>query len=282
MRNTEKDQSWKKIYSSVQFGNWVQTWPYIHKIWTSFGTSSGSDYPRNDSRNPRYDFQWSTNESALNSWGYRHITKYSVFIFARKIGCEQNFSKMGAAFALRGESTQSYGRRWGYFDAFLSQSWRVSLPIHKCGWNMYTPLHSSDKGIVKAVGFWRRTGSAKGEDDEVGRQGDGHGFLVCTWNHIHSLLSKRINDNWSVLCVVIAPVERRNQEKTYSFEKEKDPLRSRQCMRAHLRSFDGQHYEIKIRIITTSTVFAGFGPQWLFYFEALRNGLAENGSHQTR
>ena len=46
---------------------------------------------------------------------------------------------------------------------------------------------------------------------------------------------------------VIAPVERRNQEKTSSFEK--DPLSSK---------------TIKIRIITTSTVITGFGPRWLF------------------
>ena len=58
-----------------------------------------------------------------------------------------------------------------------------------------------------------------------------------------------------VLCVLITPVERRNQEKTSSFEKYKDPLPSRQCGGAQLRSFDGQNYGIKIRIITTSTVF---------------------------
>ena len=31
-----------------------------------------------------------------------------------------------------------------------------------------------------------------------------------------------------------------------SFEKEKDPLSPRQYTGAHLRSFDGQNYEIKI------------------------------------
>ena len=69
---------------------------------------------------------------------------------------------------------------------------------------------------------------------------------------IHRLLGKRTNDNWSVLCLVIAQVERRNQEKTSSFEK--DPLPSKQF-------FEGQNYEIKIRIITKSTVFTRFGPQ---------------------
>ena len=78
---------------------------------------------------------------------------------------------------------------------------------------------------------------------------------------IHRLLEKRTNDSWSISCVVIAPVERRNQEKTYSFDKEKDPLPSKQCTVADLRSFDGQNYGIKIRIITASTVFTGFGPQ---------------------
>ena len=43
---------------------------------------------------------------------------------------------------------------------------------------------------------------------------------VCNW----VILGKRTNDNWSVLCVVTAPVERRNQEKTFSFEKGKNLL----------------------------------------------------------
>ena len=53
-------------------------------------------------------------------------------------------------------------------------------------------------------------------------------FFGCTRNHLHRLFGKKTNDNWSVLCVVIAPVKRRNQEKTSSFENEKDPLPSRQ------------------------------------------------------
>ena len=80
-----------------------------------------------------------------------------------------------------------------------------------------TPLHSRDKGTIKIVGFWRQMGSEEGYDDKIGRQGDGHGFSGCTRNHLHRLLGKRTNDNLSVLCVIIAPVERRNQEKTSSF-----------------------------------------------------------------
>ena len=99
-----------------------------------------------------------------------------------------------------------------------------------------------------------RTGYEESEDIEIGRQGDGHGFLGCTRNHLHQLFRKKTNDNWSLLCAVIAPIERINQDKTFPFEK--DPLPSRQWTGAHLRSFDGQKYEIKIRIITTST---GFG-----------------------
>ena len=34
-------------------------------------------------------------------------------------------------------------------------------------------------------------------------------------------------------------------------------------------SFDDQNYGIKIRIITTSTVFTGFGPQWHFFISKL-------------
>ena len=125
---------------------------------------------------------------------------------------------------------------------------------------MDTPLHSRDKWWVKTVGFWRRTDFEEGEDGEIGRQGDGHGFLGCTRNHLHRLLGKRTNDNLGVLCVVIAPVERRNQEKTSLFEK--DPLPSRQCTCAHPRSFDGLNN--------------------FFYFQNWKNGSADSGLHQTR
>ena len=96
-------------------------------------------------------------------------------------------------------------------------------------------------------------GSEEGEDGEIGRESDGHGFLGCARNHLQPLLRKRAKDKWSILCVIIAPVERKNQKKTSSFEK--DSLPSRQCTDAHLRSFDGQNYGIKIRIITTFIVF---------------------------
>ena len=126
-------------------------------------------------------------------------------------------------------------------------------------------LHSRNKGTVKTVGFWRRAGSEEGEDDEIGWQGDGHGVLGCTRNHLHWLFVKRANDNWSVLCVVIPTVERRNQEKTSSFKK--DPFQSKQCTGAHLCNFDGQNNGIKIRTITTST---GFGAQWRFFISNLK------------
>ena len=74
---------------------------------------------------------------------------------------------------------------------------------------------------------------------------------------------------------VIAPVERRNQEKMSSFEK--DPLLSRQCTAAHLRSFDGLNYGIVIQIITKSTVFTGFGRLCLFLFPNLKKWL---GGHR--
>ena len=75
--------------------------------------------------------------------------------------------------------------------------------------------------IVGAIGIMQGTVfSILHEDGEFGRQGDGHGFSGCTRNHLHRLLKKRTNDNWSILCDVIAPVERKNQKKTSSFEKE--------------------------------------------------------------
>ena len=42
---------------------------------------------------------------------------------------------------------------------------------------MGTTLYSRDKRIVKTVSFRRKMGSEKGEDGEIGRQGDGHGFF---------------------------------------------------------------------------------------------------------
>ena len=64
--------------------------------------------------------------------------------------------------------------------------------------------------------------------------------------------------------------------------KEKDPLPAIQCTAAHLFSFDGQNYGIKIRIITTSNVFTVFGPQWLLLFPNLENGSVDNVSLRTR
>ena len=163
------------------------------------------------------------------------------------------------------------------FGAFPSQSWRVSASMHNCERNMDTALHSRDKGTVKTVGFWRGTGSKEGEDGEIGRQGDGHGFLGYTRNHLHRLLGRRTNDNCSVLCVVIAPVERRNQEKTSSFKKQKDPFPTRQCTGAHLRSFYGQNYRI-----FTSSVFSGFDPQWLFQISKLEKMARQTTVHVER
>ena len=55
-----------------------------------------------------------------------------------------------------------------------------------------------------------------------------------------SFLLSIVAKNFCVLCIVIAPVERRNREKTSSFEERKDPLPSRQCAGAHLRNANGR------------------------------------------
>ena len=107
-------------------------------------------------------------------------------------------------------------------------------------------------------------------------------FFGCTRNNLHRFLGKKKEGNWSVLFVVIAPVEQRNQEKTSSFEKEKDPLPSIQCTGSHLRSFDGQNYGIKILIITTLTIFTGFGPQWLFFISKLEEMARRTTVHVER
>ena len=57
---------------------------------------------------------------------------------------------------------------WGYFSDFPSQFWRAIASIHNCWRNMDTLLHSRDKGTVKTMGFWRRTGSEKGEEGTIG------------------------------------------------------------------------------------------------------------------
>ena len=152
----------------------------MQKRLTSFGTSRGSDYPQNNWQNPRYGFEWSTNQSARNSWSHRYIARYSVFNFVRKVD----------------------------------------------------------------------------------------------W-----LFGKRTNDNWSVLYVVIAPVEQSNQEKTSLFEKEKDSLLLRQSTGAHLRSFDGKNYGIEIRIISTTTVFTGFHHRWLFFISKLEKMARRTTAH---
>ena len=90
---------------------------------------------------------------------------------------------------------------------------------------MDTLLNTRDKGTVKTVGFWRRADFEKVEDGEIGRQGDGHGFLGYTiTGAYYALLLHRLSEE---------------------IKKKRPHLK-----KAHLRSFDGQNYGIKIRIIT--------------------------------
>ena len=111
------------------------------------------------------------------------------------------------------------------------------------------------------------------------RNSQNSGFLKVKTAKSSSKVMATANDNWSVLCVVIAPVERRHQEKTSLFEKENDTLPSRQCTGAHLQSFDGWNYSIKIRIITTSTVFTGFGARGLFSISKLEKKARRTTVH---
>ena len=86
--------------------------------------------------------------------------------------------------------------------------------------------------------------SEEGEDGEIDSKVMSTVFCDARGIIYTDYLKKRTKDNWSVLYVFFAPVGRRNQEKMSSFEK--DPLSSRQCTGAHLRSFDVQNYGIKI------------------------------------
>lgn len=93
--NTNRDQSWIEwnswhicscVLNSLQLSEWVQTWRYIHKRWTAFRMSSGSDYHRNDWKHLQYGFEWSTNQSAWNSEA-TGISQGIVFsIFHWKLG----------------------------------------------------------------------------------------------------------------------------------------------------------------------------------------------------
>ena len=105
----------------------------------------------------------------------------------------------------------------------LDSCWGLSCIHHMVLFLLSIKFHGTC--AVKTMSSWRRMGFEKGEDGEIGWQGEGHGFLGCTRNHLHLLLRKKTNDNWSVSGVVIAPDEQRNQEKTSSFDK--DPLSSR-------------------------------------------------------
>ena len=127
------------------------------------------------------------------------------------------------------------------------------------GRNRDAPLHSRVKITFKSVGYWRRTGSEEGKNTVIGRQGDGHGFLGCTRNHLHRLFGKRTNDNWSVLCIIIAPVDQRNQEKTSSIEKLKKKF---------------NHYNIHC-------IHRIWPPVTFFCIQSWKNSSADNGSRRT-
>lgn len=73
--------------------------------------------------------------------------------------------------------------------------------------------HTENNGFLKANAPW------KGEDSEKSWQGNGHGLLGHTRNHLHQLLGKgkTITGDYFVL---IALVDRQNQEKP-SIPKEK-------------------------------------------------------------
>ena len=144
---------------------------------------------------------------------------------------------------------------------------------------MVTPLHFRDKGTVKTMSFWRWTGSEKGEDSGIVRQGDGHDFLGCTRNYLYWLIWKRTNDNWSVLCVVITPVERINKEKSPHLKKKKiffhqDNARVHTCAVSMAKIM-----ELKFDFLQHSP---GLTPQWLFFNFKLENMARRTTVHVKR
>ena len=61
-------------------------------------------------------------------------------------------------------------------------------------WNLDPFLLAFDKGTVETVDSTRQSSSEWGKFSEIGRQGDGNGFLGCKQNHLYWLLIKRTND----------------------------------------------------------------------------------------
>ena len=126
--------------------------------------------------------------------------------------------------------------------------------------------------------FWRRTDSEEGEGGEIGRQGDVHDFSGCTQDHLHPLLGKRINNNSSVLCVVIAPVERRNKKKRPL--KEKKILFQQDNAQVHTCTVSMAKFMVlKFELLQHPPDLA---PSDFFYFQTWKNNSVDNSSRRTR
>lgn len=126
------------------------THPYIHETWTSFGTSSGSDYLL-------------TKSLAKQRYGFSTLKLF-----------------------------------WNFF---------VRIPT-----NFY---------VTTVGGSWRHYYYIfRRRRKRLINQPVRDVFLWFTQNYIHRLLGKRKNDNWRVICIVIAPAKQKNKEKSF-FGKEK-------------------------------------------------------------
>ena len=121
-------------------------------------------------------------------------------------------------------------------------------------------LYTRDKGTIKTMDFTESTSSEEGEDCEVGRKGDGHSFLGCTWYNSYRLLSVEANDQWRLLRSLIGPFQQHFKEKTSLFDEEESALPSRQCTDSHVPGTDDQLQRIPIRIASPSSIFARFSP----------------------
>ena len=145
---------------------------------------------------------------------------------------------------------------------------------------MDTPLHSRDKEIVKKVDFWRLTGSEKGEDSEIGRQGDGHGFLSCPRNHLQRLLGKRTNDNERIMRRYCTGWGKKSGKKRPHLEKilfHQDNARVRTCAVSVSKIM-----ELKFELLRHPPYSPDLAPEAFFNFQTWKTDSADNGSRRTR
>ena len=129
--------------------------------------------------------------------------------------------------------------------------------------------HVRDKGTDETVDNTRRTSPEEGEGAGIDRQNDENGFFNArttkgSQNDLFDMVEVGIPQSSVVLvlilCDIIGPAGKRNQEKTLFFGKEKSTLSSGQWTRADLCCSNGIIARIKVQIVAAPTVLGKFEP----------------------